>query len=455
MSHSANPEPLRARLDAGAGDLDQLVDRFEIHEEIGRGATSRVHRATQLGVQREVALKLIRIPDQDEDDQRGRMLREARLIAGIHHPGLAQIYDCGIVGSTAFLSIEYLRGATLDERLRDGAIPVPEALRLARQLASVLSAVHEHGYIHRDLKPANIFLVPGDTGAEQIKVIDFGVARRIGLSASETARLKQTLRGLGEKHTVQTLTGIVFGTPAYMSPEQAMGLALGARSDLYSLGCVMYEMLTGTAPFDTRDIPKALWGHIAVPPTPPRQVNPEARIPEEVEAIVLKLMAKQPSERFRDARALITALDVAAGDLPRSALLDVDTRRPHGGQSSEWPKLVAFALLVAAACVGLVLWLADPGGQTAVARPAASVPHPQMRVPGPLVTPAPDDTSSETPTPSAARTASSAEPQHTTQHSVPPGNTKKGPPPKPSATTPNPQPTPDPNYELPELRGVK
>lgn len=455
MSLSPLPRPLGAAFDNSAAGLAQLADRFEIHEEIGRGATSRVHRATQTGVQREVALKLIQIPKKDEDDQRGRMLREARLIAGVHHAGLAEIYDCGIVGDTAFLAIEYLRGETLDERLRDGRIPVPEALRLAKEIASVLGAVHEHGYIHRDLKPANIFLVPGDDHQEHIKVIDFGVARRISLNAQDTKRLKQTLRGVGQKHTVQTLQGIVFGTPAYMSPEQAMGLALGARSDLYSLGCVMYEMLTGTAPFDTRDIPKALWGHIACPPTPPCEVAPDAEIPEEVQDIVLKLLSKQPADRFRDAATLVTALDVATGALPRSALIGTATERP-AKSPAEWPKVIGLALVVATACVGLVLWLASPGGDAEAAPPAASAPPPIPIQQGPLVTPAPDDELLEAPVPSAsAAKAPTPPPSHATPaHLVPHGNAKSEPRPK-ASTTHNPQPTPDPNYELPELRGVK
>ncbi|MGE0323137.1 MAG: serine/threonine protein kinase [Polyangiaceae bacterium] len=452
MSHSPNPAPAGVPFDDNTADLERLADRFEIHEVIGRGATSQVHRATQLGVQREVALKLIQIPEKDEDDQRGRMLREARLIAGVHHQGLAEVYDCGIVGRTAFIAIEYLRGETLDSRLGEGGMAVPEAMRLSRELASVLKAVHEHGYIHRDLKPANIFLVPGDDGREHIKVIDFGVARRISLSTSDTAKLKQTLRGLGEKHTVQTMRGIIFGTPAYMSPEQAMGLTLGARSDLYALGCVMYEMLTGTAPFDTKDVMKALWEHIAVQPESLRARNPEAHIPEEVDQLVLKLLRKKPAERFKDAAAVLTALDVASGALPPAALIGVETGRPPPpAVAPEWPKLVAVALLVACACVALVLWLFKPSAPQELARPATSAPPPIPKQTGPEITPA-ADTALPTPTTSVAATPTS--PPHRTTHAVPRGNTKTEPTSKSSATH-NPQPTPDPNYELPELRGVK
>ncbi|MCA9645214.1 MAG: protein kinase, partial [Myxococcales bacterium] len=348
-----------------------------------------------------------------------------------------------------------LRGATLDDKLRAGAMPIAEALRLSRELVSVLKAVHEHGYIHRDLKPANIFLVPGDDGLEHIKVIDFGVARRISLSAQDSARLKQTLRGIGEKHTVQTMRGIIFGTPAYMSPEQAMGLTLGARSDLYALGCVMYEMLTGTAPFETKEVMKALWDHIAVPPQSLRERTPDAHIPEELDALVLKLLRKKPAERFKDAAAVLTALDVAAGVLPRTALAKTETQRPAAPAAAPgWPKLVAVALLVACASVALVLWLSKPTAPAEVARPATSAPPPIHQHAGPEITPAVDTSEAPEPTPAASvSVAPTAAPTHP-NHSIPYGNTQPSPTSKTPATH-NPQPTPDPNYELPELRGVK
>src|SRR5688572_11245696 len=214
---------------------------YEIVSLLGRGGMGEVYRARDLKLNRDVAIKVL--PDQlSQDSERlGRLRREAQVVAALSHPNIAQIYGVEDSNGLPALVLELVEGPTLADRISDGPLAIPEALEIASQIANALEAAHERGVIHRDLKPANIKL----TANGVVKVLDFGLAKPLvgngpGLDPSLV--------------TVEaTREGTVAGTAAYMSPEQARGQALDRRTDVWSFGCVLFEMLSGQRPFYWRD----------------------------------------------------------------------------------------------------------------------------------------------------------------------------------------------------------
>jgi hypothetical protein len=257
-----------------------------------------VYRAHDPALGRDVALKTVQLSFPIDDDQKAsfeqRFLAEARAAAGLSHPAIVVVHDVGRddASGTPFIALEYLHGQTLSERLAAGRLPAAEALRLAAALARGLHHAHAHGIVHRDVKPANIMIL--ESGAP--KLMDFGVAK---LPASQL-----------------TAAGEFFGTPAYMSPEQAMGAVVDGRSDLFSLGCVLYVMLTGERAFDGPSVPTilAMIAHKDVPPPSSRV----AALSPAVDAVLARSLAKDPARRYPDGNTLADDLeDVANGRPPR------------------------------------------------------------------------------------------------------------------------------------------
>ena len=236
--------------------IGQSIAHYTITEKIGQGGMGEVYRATDTKLKRDVALKIL--PDNfAQDPQRmGRFQREAEVLASLNHPNIAGIHGLEQEGSTHAIAMELVEGETLAARISKGAIPLEEMLQIALQIATALEAAHEKGIIHRDLKPANVIVTPEGT----VKVLDFGLAKAMEPAASSEGDLSQS-----PTLTMQaTQAGIILGTAAYMSPEQAKGLIADQRSDIWSFGALVFEMLAGQKPFVGDDITEILASVIKV-----------------------------------------------------------------------------------------------------------------------------------------------------------------------------------------------
>jgi len=269
--------------------LQQAVEgHYRLERELGRGAMARVFLATDLRHGREVALKLLP-PELATSTSAERFLREIRITAGLQHPHILPLLDSGAAGGLCWYVMPRVMGESLREKLEQGPFPLKDALRIAGEVGKALAYAHSQTVVHRDIKPENIMLSGG-----QAIVMDFGLARALG--------------GAG---TNLTATGMPIGTPAYMSPEQVMGAdEIDARSDIYSLGCLLYEMATGRPPFTGNSLAVVLRQQVQEMPTPPSQVNPA--VPSYVDKIVAKALAKQPAARYQKAEEMVAQLEMAS-----------------------------------------------------------------------------------------------------------------------------------------------
>ena len=273
-------------------DVPQFIaGRFRIECEIGTGGMGTVYRATHLGLERPVAVKIIKQEFASDRDVADRFLREARTMARLRHPHAAMIFDAGsLPDGRHFIIMEFVEGTTLSQALvRQARFSAEQAVKIAVQICEVLEEAHQLGIIHRDLKPSNIML-----NERGVRVLDFGVAKV--LVSADTTTTHAT-----------TGSGQIVGTPRYMSPEQCLGQRVGARSDLYSLGVVLYEMLAGRPPFIDA-LPSAVLVKQAIAPPPPLpQMRPD--IPKQLTLVVHSLLAKRPENRPRTAAAARALLE--------------------------------------------------------------------------------------------------------------------------------------------------
>ncbi len=285
-----------------------ISDRYRILELLAMGGMGAVYRAEHLLMHKEVAIKILHPETENFPELVSRFEREAVAGAHIQHPNVATASDFGKFDEDSrFLVLEYIRGRTLRELIDDGPVKAERAAKIVRQAASALAAVHAMGIIHRDIKPRNIMILPGTRhGEDHVKLIDFGLAKvpveQLSPQALDPDYGKQSL----------TAAGVVMGTVAYMAPEAAFGMrSVGHQADLYSLGVIFYEMLTGLHPFEATEPTLLFAQHRTKTPPPLRERNHTIDVLPAIEAIVMKLLAKEPETRHRDADELISAIDAA------------------------------------------------------------------------------------------------------------------------------------------------
>ena len=282
-----------------------LLGSYRITDELSSGGMGTIYRARHELLGRDAAVKVLRADFTADAELVDRFFTEARAATAIRHPGIIEVFDFGYTESgEAYLVMEFLEGQTLHARLRlakPAGLPEQEAAYLARALANALVAAHGKGIVHRDLKPANIFLVPDDQQpyGVRVKILDFGIAKLVDATGAP----------LGRSHTV---TGTLIGTPRYMAPEQARAAsAIDHRADLYSLGCILYEMIVGEAPFPKGGSGEVIAMHLFGEVTPPRERVPG--VSPELDAIVMRLLQKEPADRYASAQEVARALAGPAG----------------------------------------------------------------------------------------------------------------------------------------------
>ena len=369
-----------------------LDGRYKVVEPIGEGAMGSVYRGERLKLGRAVAIKVINeeIPN---EASRKRFEREALAMAKLEHPHCASVLDVGVHVGRPYVVMELVTGKNLKEVIKEGPVPMMRAIDLTRQVLSGLSHAHEHGVIHRDIKPANVVLSQKSGLGDHVKILDFGLAR---FSSQETSNLT---------------TGVVLGTPNYMAPEQIRGSSFDHRIDLYACGVMLFELLTGSKPFEANDPVAVCFQHLNDPP--PRLADKSGgRQFGPLEDVVARALAKDPADRFQTADEFAAALSdavskplfssappepaveakpratgrrAAATPSARKSSSSVPTSRPKSVRS-----LIIAGIVVGAVGIVAVVVIATTGKESKPVEPTASSPPPAATPPDAQVVSAPD-----------------------------------------------------------------
>jgi tetratricopeptide (TPR) repeat protein/predicted Ser/Thr protein kinase len=337
--------------------IGQTISHYRIVEKLGEGGMGSVYAAEDTHLGRMVAIKFPHGATADEQRYRARFLREARAVSGLSHPHIATLYDYGETETgQPFIIMELVKGVTLGHLLASSNLSLLRAVEIIRDVAEALEEAHHQGIVHRDIKPSNVII----SERQQVKVLDFGLVKHLTEEHSES--VDKDARTLLTAHTQ---SGMVIGTPLYLSPEQARGLPVDARSDLFALGAVLYECITGQPAFSGANVVEIAAHVILGNPKPPSELNPD--IPPELERITLKALAKKPEARYQSAAELIADLEAV-----RESLKDAGhavTRQFPQAQSTarnsalvtlsnifQRPRLPIGTVLLVLLGVGLAVW---------------------------------------------------------------------------------------------------
>lgn len=328
-----------------------FAGKYEILCQIGSGGMSSVYKARHLTLNKLCALKVLHSQHRTRPEQILRFQQEARTIAGLAHPNIITVHEFAVADtSDPYLEMDLLEGVSLQDVLdKERYLSIAEFVHIFNQVLTAMSHAHKLGVIHRDLKPSNIMLV-GERPESTVKVLDFGIAKVVAETDTNSGSHKLTR------------TGELFGSPLYMSPEQCAGEPMDKRSDIYTLGCVMFECLTGTAPFRSDSILRTLNLHVTAPVPVMKEVAPTVAIPDSFQEVIETAMQKEPGRRFQDAESFRQALQKAmkfAGSTPLPArlrrtlarFLQDDKTKPPAERAKRWAFILSFYLLIGSVAV--------------------------------------------------------------------------------------------------------
>ncbi len=300
--------------------LGSRIGRYEIREKIGSGGMGEVFLAYDTELERQVALKVLGADVAGNEDRIGRFVREAKAASALNHPYILTVYEIGNIENTRFIATEFITGETLYARLvREGKLDAVTSLDIAIQIASALDAAHSAGIVHRDIKPENVMIRPDGF----IKILDFGIAKLSEQTIDDSQngeRETLTTTAPGKPSSQDTMPGMIVGSANFMSPEQALGKDVDGRSDIFSLGNVLYEMLSGRMAFDGENAMDIIGAVLHKEPRPLKELQPD--VPDTIEQIVANMLKKDRSERYQTAKALLTDLREAKQGLEFRSKVD-------------------------------------------------------------------------------------------------------------------------------------
>src|SRR5262245_10388054 len=327
---------------------------YEISTQIGSGGMGEVYRARDTSLGRDVAIKVLPDAFAHDAERLARFEREAKTLASLNHPNIAHVYGLEQTDGVRGLVMELVEGPTLGDRIAQGALPLDEALPIAKQIAEALEAAHEQGIIHRDLKPANVKVRSDGTA----KVLDFGLAKALAPSDGRHTTPASSPMAMTQSPTLTTPigvtgAGVILGTAAYMAPEQAKGRPVSRASDIWAFGCVLYEMVTGRAVFSGDDVTEVL---AAVVRAEPDWNALPASTPREIRTLLRYCLQKDPRKRWQDASSLRIAAIDALETSPDPAV----GAQQHPHAKRPWIAIAGLTALIAAAASGLAVWSMRP-----------------------------------------------------------------------------------------------